>query len=750
MTAGDASAPSIAAEPLQTSRPAAILSRISAIGAKLEERLDREREQVPLWLPVGLGLGVAAWFRLPDARGWTAFVLVAAAFAIAPIALVPGTRRGKAIALFALAATLGCINIWSRAERASAPRLERERAVEFSAAVEAVQPLPAEEKVRLVLAPAGEALLPARLRVNIDEKDRPSGLEPGAKVHLRAFLMPPAPAAVPGAYDFSRAAWFQGIGASGRTLGKIEVVEPAGAQGWRARLAGWRQRLSAHIRARLEGGEGGVAAALASGDQGGIPEEDADAMRRSGLAHLLSVSGLHLTAVVGFVMFATLKLLALSPTLALRYRLVLIAAGAGALAGIAYTLLTGAEVPTVRSLIAALLILLGIALGREALTLRVVATGALVILILWPESLPGPSFQLSFAAITAIVALHAHPRIHAWLARRDEGLVRKAGRGLLGLVLTGLAVEIALAPIALYHFHRTGLYGAFANIVAIPLTTFVIMPFEALALLLDTVGLGAPFWWLTGQALHFLLVLARTAAEAPGAVFLSPTIPNGAFALMVAGGLWICLWRTRWRRWGLVPAAAGALWAFAASPPDLLITGDGQHLALRTPDGDLAILRGRAGDYVRDLFSEASAMDQELVDLDLIPGAACNPDFCAATLRKQGRTWHILATRSDRLVDFEPLSRACAAADIAVSDRRLPATCRPRWLKADRALLARTGGLAITLGDTPAVATVADQVGRHPWASSGIARGADSRPGRRHPPFKRGADGRYRERGERR
>src|SRR4029079_10062726 len=123
---------------------------------------------------------------------------------------------------------------------------------------------------------------------------------------------------------------------------------------------------------------------------------------------------------------------------------------------------------------AALLILLAIALGREALTLRLVATGALIVLLLWPESLAGPSFQLSFAAMTAIVALHEHPRVRALLSRRDEGLVQKLGRNLARMVLTGLAVEIALAPIALYHFHKAGLYGAVANIVAIPLTTFII------------------------------------------------------------------------------------------------------------------------------------------------------------------------------------------------------------------------------------------------------------------------------------
>jgi competence protein ComEC len=414
-------------------------------------------------------------------------------------------------------------------------------------------------------------------------------------------------------------------------------------------------------------------------------------------------------------MLLTLKLLALSPALALRIRLTLVAAGVAALAGVAYTILTGAEVPTVRSCIAALLVLGGIALGREALTLRLVAVGALVVLLFWPESLPGPSFQLSFAAITAIVALHDHPGVRALLAARDETVPLKAGRFLLGLVLTGIVVEAALTPIALYHFHKAGLYGAFANIVAIPLTTFIIMPAEAMALLLDTFGLGAPFWWATGQALHLLLVLARETAASPGAVAMLPTMPQGAFALMVAGGLWLCLWRTRIRQWGILPVALGATWAFVTPAPDLLITGDGRHMALRTDAGNVAILRGRAGDYVRDVLSESSGIEAELPDIDDMGGAACNDDVCAATLRRGGREWRLLAFRSKAYIDLEPLKAACAAADIVVSERRLPSACSPRWLKADARLLSRTGGLAVQLGETPRVNTVASSVGEHPW-----------------------------------
>jgi competence protein ComEC len=675
----------------------------------LEAIADAERDQLPLWLPVGIGLGTAAWFALPASGAWTAFLLVAAALALAAQALAPGTRWGQAVSIFCVAAILGCGNIWWKAERVAAPVLAGPRAAEFDARIESFQRLPARDVVRLVVTPVAESRLPPRLRVNVDAATAPDSLRPGATARFRGYLMPPAPAAVPGAYDFARAAWFQRIGGTGRVT-VVRIVAPAGKQGWKAWLADERQRLADHIRTRLPGGAGGIAAALATGDQGGIPEADAEAMRRSGLAHLLSVSGLHLTAVVGAVMLLTLKLLALSPALALRVRLVLIAAGAGAMAGIAYTLLTGAEVPTIRSCIAALLVLAGIALGREALTLRLVAVGALIVLLLWPESLPGASFQMSFAAITAIVALHEHPRLRALLARREELWPMKLGRFLLGLVLTGLAVELALIPIALWHFHQAGLYGALANIVAIPLTTFVVMPLEALALLLDMAGLGAPSWWLAGAALNLLLALAHAVAAMPGAVARLPTMSSAAFALMVAGGLWLALWRTRWRRCGLVPVAAGALSALATPTPDLLVTADGRHLALRTATGELALLRGRAGDYVRDLFSQSAGVEGDLGEVERLPAAACSDDFCAAELRG----WRLLASRSSRLVPVEAMRRACAEADIVVSDRRLPSACRPRWLKADAAFLARSGGLGITLGSAPRLTAVAAG-DRHPW-----------------------------------
>ncbi|MFD1035062.1 ComEC/Rec2 family competence protein [Sphingomonas hankookensis] len=724
---------------LQTVRPP------SGFLGRLEALAEAERGQLPLWMPVALGLGIAAWFLLPGQGAWAVFLLLALSVALAGMVLPWGTRTARAVTVAGMLAMLGCTLVWWRAERVAAPVLARPVVVAFTGDVERVEPLPARELVRLTLAPVagstplsgregagvgrsamiagaasggirptpdpslpGRGGLPPLIRVNVAESDLPPGVVPGARLSLRARLMPPPSAALPGAYDFARTAWFQGIGATGRGFAPIRVIAAGDAGN-----AGLRASLTNHIVARIEGSTGGIAAAFVTGDRGAIAEEDAEAMRRSGLAHLLSISGLHVTAVVVATMTLVLKLLALFPPLALRVRLPVVAAGSGAVAALGYTWLSGADVPTVRSCIAALLVLAALSLGREAITLRMIATGALLVLLVLPESLAGPSFQLSFAAVTAIVALHEHPRVRGWFLGRGEAAWWRLLRGLGSLLLTGLVVEAALMPIGLYHFHKAGLYGALANIVAIPLTTFVTMPLEALALLLDVVGLGAPAWWAVERSLALLLWIAHLVSSAPGSVAALPAMPDGAFALMVAGGLWIALWRERWRRWGVVPVAAGALWALATPAPDLLVTGDGRHLALATADGGMAILRDRAGDYVRSTLGEGGGVTGDLPPLSEQPDARCSPDLCVATREAGGRRWTILATRSGYAVPWAELVAACARADIVVSERQLPDKCRPRWLKLDRTMLRRTGGVAVTL--STGRVTTARRGGAHPW-----------------------------------
>jgi competence protein ComEC len=218
---------------------------------------------------------------------------------------------------------------------------------------------------------------------------------------------------------------------------------------------------------------------------------------------------------------------------------------------------------------------------------------------------------------------------------------------------------------------------------------------------------------MTARAIELLLVIAHGVAASPVATMLAPAMGRGLFALVVAGLLWCLLWRGRLRWLGAAPLVAGVMLTLIAPPPDILVTGDGRHVAVRV-DGGMAILRDRAGDYVRDTLAENAGHDGALLALADLPQARCSTDLCAVRMAAGGRMWRVLLTRSDMLIERRSFARDCAGADIVVSDRRLPRWCRPRWLKVDRALLARTGGLAISLPDGE-VHTVLPPGDAHPW-----------------------------------
>ena len=668
------------------------------------------------WLAVAFAGGIAAWFALANRGEWLTLLALCGAAALASLAGLRGDGRfpylRQAMAGVSLLLGAGCLVVWAKSELAGARPIERPLVAEIGGVVLDREPRPAEGRVRLLLATrepgSGRAI---RVRVTVPiENDRPE-LGEGARMRLKARLMPPAPPMLPGAYDFARTAWFAGIAATGSALGPVIVTAPGEGGGWLEQI---QARLSEHVRQRLGGSAGAIATAFASGDRGAIAEADDEAMRDAGLSHLLSISGLHVSAVVGAAYLIALRLLALWPWLALRVRLPLVAAGAGAGAGVFYTLLTGAEVPTVRSCIGAVLVLAALALGREPLSMRMIAVAAFFVMLFWPEAVVGPSFQMSFAAVIAIVALQEAASVRAFLAPREEGWSIRLARQLAMLLLTGVIIELAIMPIGLFHFHRAGIYGALANVVAIPLTTVVTMPLIALALLLDLVGAGEPAWWLTGKSIDLMLALAHWVAGQPGAVTTLPAMGRGSIALFVAGGLWLALWRGKARVWGLAPVMVALALLATIRAPDILISGDGRHVGIVEENGDLLVLREQKSEFVRDNLTELAGMDGELRLLADWPGASCGRDFCTVTLRRGDRDWHLLIGRGHDPVPERELAAACARVDIVISERWLPRSCRPAMLKADRRMLTRTGGLAIDLLRLD-VTTVAETQGEHGW-----------------------------------
>jgi competence protein ComEC len=695
-------------------------AHLSSAVARLEALLaDRGFERMP-WLAVAMLAGIGIWFALPGPGDWLiALGLCGLPAGLALIALRGDDRallRNAAVAMPLMIAA-GIVLIWARSALIGTEPVAGPRVAVVEALVLEREEQPARERVRLIVAtrdPLDARPIRARLNVPV-EMDDPR-LTAGAQFRAKLRLIPPQRAAVPGGYDFARAAWFDGLAASGSLLEQPAITREGGG------IAGWRSRLAAHVREQV-GRFGGtasaaIAATLITGDRGAIPDSDGQAMRDAGLAHMLSISGLHVGAIVAIAWLLVVRVGALFPWLALRVRLPLAAAGTGAVAGIAYTLLTGAALPTVRACLAALLVVGALALGRQALSLRLIALAAMGVMLFWPEAVIGPSFQLSFAAVIAIVTFH-NSRFVAWLrGKRGEGrgegrLGRLLHAGLL-LFLTGLVVEAALTPLVLFHFQRSGVYGSLANVIAIPLMTGLTLPVLIGGLVFDAVGWGAPFWWAGAKSLDLIIALAHGTSSLPGAVLQLPQIALCAVLACVAGGLWLALWSGRLRLWGLAPLAIGLPALFLARPADLLIEQSGRNAALLAPDGRLYLLRNStsfsAEAMVEAMGKGAQYGVEPFAEFPEWPGARCNGDFCQ--IEAEGRV--LLVAQRPAEVPYGPMVAACARADIVIASRRLPADCQPAMLKADSSLLARRGGLAVDLSNGT-IRAVRPQGDRHGW-----------------------------------
>ncbi len=686
--------------------------KFASLAADLEGWLERQREAIPLLIPFGLASGIAIW----EAFSTTALLwLVAnlAALCCLAYSCSSGSRIRQLLIGVVLAISIGFGLISLRSYQIAKPPLGAITVKQFYAIVESTEILPERGQVRLRLNTGSKAGLPEHIRVNVRDLQIVPGMQEGALILLRARLSPPAPPILPGGYDFSRRAWFSGIGATGSALGAVKIINPS-SNSWN--LDEVRQHYSDFMRNEIGGQEGALATALLVGDASRINEENMQALRTSGLAHLVSISGLHVSAVVSAIFLLVLKSLSLIPWIALRIRLPLLAAGCAAVAAVAYTVFTGNALPTVRSCVAAIAVLSALAMGRDPVSLRLVATGAVIIMIFRPEAIAGPSFQMSFAAVTTIVALVSTQWYKRCFTHKADALWHhNLARHLGALFVTGLAIEIVLMPIALFHFHRAGVYGALANMIAIPMTTFLVMPASVLASVLEPAGMSGPFWWITGQSSSAILWIALKVTAFPGASMMRPSPAAFSFWLTALGLTWIAIFSGKARMIGFVPLGLSLIMITAASRPDILVTGDGRHLALVDSAGNIALLRQRTGEYVRDSLTENAGLNSEPIEMDRWPHAKCSEDSCVIEIKQSGRDWRILATRSSYRLDHMALSTACRQVDIVVSERWLPRSCQPAWLRLDRDVLARTGGVAITLSP-PNTLTVASMLGNLPWA----------------------------------
>lgn len=663
--------------------------------------LLHQRGHLFCWVPVCLGLGIGIYFALPVEPAVAVLVgigLISLVFA----RLTIGQEADVGALLWMVALVLaGVCLAGARAHRVAGPVLEFRYYGSIEGRIVAID-RSASDAVRLtledvVLAEMTPDETPTRVRISLHGSVAGTAPTPGKLVGTTGHLSPPSGPVEPGGFDFQRHAWFKQIGAVGYTrVPVVAMATPDNSGG----IFGFRMRLSGAIQERMAPDVAGFAAAVTTGDRSGIPEEVTEALRGANLAHLLEISGLHMGLLAGFVFGAVRFCIALVQTVALRVNGKKIAACVSFAAATGYLLLSDGAVSTERAYVMTVVVLMAVLLDRRALTLRGVAVAATVVLVLQPEELMGPGFQMSFAATAALVG------VFGWLRDMQWRLGPKWLRPVSAVVVSSLVAGLATAPFAAMHFNHVAHYGLLANVLSVPVMGILVVPAAVVAAILAPIGLEALPFWAMEQGLRWILTVAQFVSGLDGA---RGTVPSGGrwvLPVIALGGLWLLLWQGRARVAGVAVAFTGfVLWS-QAERPDVLISDTGGIVGVMTPEGR-ALSKAKGQGFVAEnwLENDGSTRDQEGA-ASLWPGETSRVPF--VELASGGRLIHVQGKTGKALFG------GCTPEDIVVFstafDEQLP--CDTLDVKDLEAL----GSVALRFeGGTPLRKTAREVAGRRLW-----------------------------------
>lgn len=614
------------------------------------------------WSPVFFGIGVAIYFALPVEPGLPVY---GAAVVLGLLAAILGRWRRETagpLATVAILLALGICAAGLRSHQVAGPVLGFRYYGPIEGRIVAVD-RSASDRLRLtldqvVLADTDPARVPLRVRVSLHGEQPYLTPDPGARVALTGHLAPPEGPGEPGGFDFQRHAWFLSIGAVGYTRTPALLLEPRpeGA----LPLLHLRMALSQAVQARIPSEPGAFAAAVMTGDRSGISTETLTTLRRTNIAHLLAISGLHMGLLTGFVFLCLRAGLSLIPALALRVPTKKIAAVGALAAGAFYLAVAGGNVATERAFIQVAVMFIAVLLDRRAVTLRSVAIAALIVLAHRPESLLGPGFQMSFAATTALVAVFN-------ALKRVERLRTWPGwaRWLTGLVLSSAVAGAATAPFAAAHFNMLAAYGLAANLLTVPVMGSLVIPAAVVAMLLWPLGLD----WIAFRAMEaglaWILAVAARIAEMDGAVRSIVMPPAPVLPLLTLGALLVILWHGRGRWAGLAPVALAVILWTGGARPTLLVSPSGRQVGAMVADHRV-LSRTRGDGFVARLWLEndGDAVDQATA----AARAGWQPDGAGRVLVLDAITlWHGVGRRAEA-----DLARACALHDWVITPEDAP------------------------------------------------------------------------------
>ena len=665
-------------------------------------RTEAEFGTAFLFLPVWLGCGALTYFSFETEPGLRP-ILAICGLVICLVLLARNTVIPKLILTAALFVCLGAAAAKLETIRFSTVMMGSEvttrivgklvRAEEITKGrTRLVIDIQSTERPKLKFAPE---------RIRVSARGNFSGIEPGSTVSglVKLFALP-GPVR-PGGYDFAFESYFDGVGAAGFFLGKPEFLASVEAKTVSQSIDAARSTLTAHIKSLVPGETGAVVAALVTGVRGAVVEADNEALRRSGLAHIMSISGLHLALAAG-VLIAAIRLgFALLPQIAHVWPVKKMAASAGILIAILYCLLSGSEVATVRSTIMIVVMLGAVLVDRPAITMRNLAIAALILIAIWPHEIAGPGFQMSFAATAGLIG------IYRWWASRPSAendhhknlfwRVFNGGKAaVIGTVLSSTVAGLATLPFGAFHFERLAPWGTLSNLLALPAVSIVVMPSAVAAMVAMPFGLDGYIWPVMAWGVEFMLWLAHAIAGFGGPDATGP-VPMPALLLSTLALIVFCLPQTKLRLFGFAPLLLATAFMVTRDEPVAFIDENAGLVAFVTESGALSVSSARPDDFATknwqrttetQLLLRPVVVTEIVGTLKLDDGFTCSKLLCLAKLPSGLRVAHAKAPESAEI--------ACKQAKLVVQGFAGSAVkCSNGTAVLTSGMLARHGAVAI-------------------------------------------------------
>lgn len=675
------------------------------------DMLAAQRERAFLWVPVFFACGIGGYFALAFEPSFGIIIgsLILAAGVCLYAYLKTESEGWQYFFTALLILVLGLATAQIRAHLVYTPLLKKEIGpVVLQGDVLEVESLAGAQDKRVLLGNLSiERLTPEdtprkiRLRLRKDP-----GVKVGQRIELLAKLMPLSSPAIPGGFDFQRHFYFQGIGAVGFVYKYQSTLRETPSAGFF--IQPLRQIILERVEAAVRGAASGVVTALMINEVSSIPEEDHEAMRISGLAHMLSISGLHVALVAGGIFFMT-RLLLVMAGLGLHHPVKKYAAVLGFVAALFYMLLAGSNIPVQRAVLMSGVVFLAIIIDRFPFSLRLVAFAALAVMVFAPESILSPSFQMSFAAVTALVWFYEGSRERWASFAREGGWWRKVVLYFSGICMTTLIASTATAPIGAYHFQTIGLYSIPANLMAVPVLSFIVMPAAVLALIV--MPLGLEYWPLQvmGWGAAYILEVAHWASGLSGASVLLPMLPFTAFIMFVMAALMAMLCAGRTKFCAVIPLVICVMALVCNKLPDILIADKGKLSGVVLEDGKLALSSTRREKFTAEVWESA---------LGLPKGSAI--DWKEAGLPCDERGCRFEKAGKKIALAFRPEAQAveCGWADILVAEYGVEGACQAPVI-IDRRDMYRRGAYAVWLsGDYPRAENAGAGRGERLWTGN--------------------------------